>query len=184
MHEIGERYDLPPRDGFDLTVHLESDVECNAYDFERHYTKADLTVWGYTWRFVGVMVEASQDGTELGHAVLWMQHHGVMGAGKVCDALGRSGPFSGVTRERLINQAVLEAVHSVRRQANVSYDNAWDVYETPVISRTSKPSDSRYPWTLTWPNRQITTYRSRAAANEAALVAVRILWIEATIEDS
>jgi hypothetical protein len=68
MHEIGRRYVLL-HDGFDLTVHVEADTARSPYDFASQFSKADLRTWNLTWRFVGVMVEASQKGDTLGHAV-------------------------------------------------------------------------------------------------------------------
>lgn len=180
MHEIGERYVLPPHDGFDLTVHLEADGECNAHDFQRHFTKADLASWNHSWRFVGIMVEASRNGRELGHSVAWMEPHGIMGIGKPRDALGRSGAFSGHVRERLISQAILAAVNAIRHRtlADLSYDQVWDMYSSPAIERTTGSADRRYPWRVIWPDRQITTYRSRTAAQEAVYATVLELWIE------
>ncbi|MDV7991932.1 hypothetical protein [Rhodococcus sp. IEGM 1374] len=181
MHEIGRRYVLPPHDGFDLTVHLEADTACSPYDFANQFSKEDLRTWNLTWRFVGVMVEASQEGDTLGHAVAWVQPHGERGDGKLRDALGRSGVFSGASRERLVTRATIVAVDTVRRRTLADFskdDDLADMFGTPTIHRSGNLGNPRYQWAVNWPDGQVTTHRSRTSAQEAVLITVEYLWTQ------
>jgi hypothetical protein len=104
-----------------------------------------------------------------------------MGDGKLRDALCRSGIFSGASRERLITRAIIDAVDTVRCRTLADFskdDDLADKFGTPTIQRSANPGDPRYLWAVTWPDGQVTTHRSRTAAQEAVLITVEYLWTE------
>lgn len=179
MHSIGEHFPLSVRDGFELTVHLEPDTECNAHDYGQKYSDADLAAWQLDWRFVGIVVEAAR-GRVLGHAGLWAVEHGTMGNGQQTDALSRGGLFSGDTKETVVTEAIMDAVDTLRQEGNrqfseSEYDRVEDL-STPTITRSAEPDRPAFPWSVAWPDGQVTTYRTRSAACDAALRTVRYLW--------
>lgn len=66
-----ERRELGERDGFDLVALKVADDDTDIDDFDC-YEPADVKAWkDDDWSFVGVIVQASRDGIELGEASTW-----------------------------------------------------------------------------------------------------------------
>ncbi|SIH35613.1 Uncharacterised protein [Mycobacteroides abscessus subsp. abscessus] len=102
-------------DGFDVTAHLEADVDATPFEAEC-FDQNDIDAWrNDDWRFVGTVIKASKNGIELGEASIWASVYGVIGGKNVSPLDGEGDQFVNGYGPQLIDEAVSAAKAAVAK---------------------------------------------------------------------